>query len=94
MFCQKGVLKKFAKFTGKLLYQSLFFDKVAGLRPATLLKRILWHRCFHVNFANFLRILFFIKHFLWFLLTIEVCESVSPKYEKYIDVSEIGNHDV
>ena len=30
MFCKKGVLKDFAKFTGKYLCQSLFFNKVAG----------------------------------------------------------------
>ena len=30
MFCEKGVLRNFAKFTGKHLCQSLFFDKVAG----------------------------------------------------------------
>ena len=35
--------------------QSLFFNKVAGLRPATLLKKRLWHRYFPVNFAKFLR---------------------------------------
>ena len=35
--------------------QSLFFNKVAGLRPATLLKKSLWHRCFPVNFEKFLR---------------------------------------
>ena len=29
-FCQKGVLRNFAKFTGKHLCQSLFFNKVAG----------------------------------------------------------------
>ena len=34
-----GVFKIFAKFTGKHLRQSLFFSKVAGLRPATLLRR-------------------------------------------------------
>ena len=39
VFCKKGVLRNFAKFTGKHLCQSLFFNKVAGLRPATLLKR-------------------------------------------------------
>ena len=39
VFCKKDVLKNFAKFTGKHLRQSLFFNKVAGLRPATLLKR-------------------------------------------------------
>ena len=35
----KGVLKNFSKFTGKQLYQSLFFNKVEGMRPITLLKR-------------------------------------------------------
>ena len=52
---RKGVLGNFAKFTGKHLCQSLFFNKVAGLRLATLLKKRLWHRCFPVNFAKFLR---------------------------------------
>ena len=52
---KKGVLRNFTKFTGKHLCQSLFFNKVAGLRPATLLKKRLWHRCFPVNFAKFLR---------------------------------------
>ena len=39
---RKGVLRNFAKLTGKHLCQSLFFDKVAE----TLLKKRLWHRCF------------------------------------------------
>ena len=43
VFCKKGVLRNFAKFTGKHLW------------PATLLKKGLWHRCFPVNFAKFLR---------------------------------------
>ena len=30
VFCKKGVLRNFAKFTGKHLYQSLFFNKVAN----------------------------------------------------------------
>ena len=55
VFCKKGVLRNFVKFTGKHLCQSFFFNKVAGLRPATLLKKRLWHRCFPVNFARFLR---------------------------------------
>ena len=33
---KKGVLKNLAKFTGKHLCQSLFFNKVAGLRPEIL----------------------------------------------------------
>ena len=33
VFCEKGVLRNFAKFTGKHLCHSLFFNKVAGTRP-------------------------------------------------------------
>ena len=50
VFCKKGVLSNFAKFTGKHLCQSLYFNKVASLR------------CFPVNFAKFLRTPFFIEH--------------------------------
>ena len=59
VFCKKGVLRNFVKFTEKQLCQSLFFNKVTGLRPVTLLKKRLWRRCFSVNFAKFLR-----THFL------------------------------
>ena len=65
---EKSVLKTFAKFTGKYLFQSFFFNKVAGLRTATLLKKSLRHRCFPVNFAKFLRTPFFTEHLLWLLL--------------------------
>ena len=63
-----GVLRNFAKFTRKHLCQRLFFNKTAHHRPATLFKKSLWHRCFPVNFANFLRITFFREHFRWQLL--------------------------
>ena len=52
VFCEKGVLENFAKFTGKHLCQSLFFNKVAGLRLAILLKKRLWHRCLPLNFCK------------------------------------------
>ena len=32
VFCKKSVLRNLAKFAGKHLCQSLFFNKVAGLR--------------------------------------------------------------
>ena len=51
---RKDVLRNSAKFTGKRLCHSLFFNRVAGLRPATLLKRF-WRSCFPVNFSKFLR---------------------------------------
>ena len=37
VFCRKGIFKNFPKFTGKYFSQILFFNKVAGLRPTTLL---------------------------------------------------------
>ena len=38
-----------------------FLSKVTGQRPATLLKKRLWHRSFPVNFAKFLRAPFFYR---------------------------------
>ena len=38
------------------------------LRPTTLLKKRLWHRCLPVKFAKFLRIPFFTKTLRWLLL--------------------------
>ena len=38
---KEHVLKIFAKFTGKHLCQSLFLNKVVGLRPASLLRKTL-----------------------------------------------------
>ena len=55
---KNGVIKNFGKFTGQHLCHSLF-NKVTGIKPATLLKRRLWHRFFPVNIAKFLRTSFF-----------------------------------
>ena len=51
-------------FLIKLQASDLFFNKVAGLKPATLLKKRLWHRCFLMNFEKFLRKLFLKEHWL------------------------------
>ena len=56
------------KFTGKNLHQSLFFNKVVGLRPATLLNKRLWCRCFPVNFCKIFKSTFFVEYFWWLLL--------------------------
>ena len=78
MFYKKSVLNNFSKFTGKHLCQSLLFNKIAGLRPATLLKKRLRYRCSPVNFEKSLRkpfflqktsgrlLLFFVPHNLFF----------------------------
>ena len=54
VLCRKGVFRNFAKFTGKQSPESL----VPEPRPATLLKKRLWHTCFPLNLAKFLRIFF------------------------------------
>ena len=65
---REGVLRNFAKFTGKTCAKVSFFNKVASLRPATLSKKRLWHRCFPVNLAKFLRAPFVTEHLRWLLL--------------------------
>ena len=71
VFCKKGVLKNFAKFTGKYLCQSLPESVPEASRPTTSLKKRLWYRCFIVNFAKFLRTGFLKEHLRWLLLFIE-----------------------
>ena len=61
LFYKKGILKNFAKLTGKHLYQSLQLK----------LKKGLWHRCFPVNFAKFLRTPILKNICKWLLLKIK-----------------------
>ena len=58
-------VENFAIITGKHLCHSLFFNNVAGFRPATLLKKSLRRRCFPANFAKFLRTPFLTEHLRW-----------------------------
>ena len=74
VFCKKGFLRNFAKFKGKHLCQSLFFNKVTGVRTATLLKKRLRHRFFPMNFAKFLRTPFLTEHLWWLFLGIQGIE--------------------
>ena len=61
VLCKKGVLKYFAKFTGKHLCQSLFFNKVVGLRPATLLRKTL-AQMFSCEFCKVFKNTFFLQN--------------------------------
>ena len=60
VFCKKGALKNFGKFTGKHLCQSLFFK--------ILLKKRLRHRCSPANFVKFLRTHFSLERLRWLVL--------------------------
>ena len=55
---KRGVLKSFTKFTGKHLCQSLFFNKVAGLRP----KKETLVQVFSCEFCESSRTPFFTEH--------------------------------
>ena len=54
VFCEKGILRNFAKNMKTPVFRDSFLIKLQSL-PATSLKRSFWHRCFPVNFAKFLR---------------------------------------
>ena len=55
VFCKKGTLRNFTKFTGKHLCQRLFSNKVADLRPATLFKKETLAQLFSCEFCKFLQ---------------------------------------
>ena len=69
LYCEKGVLRNFANFTGKYLCWSLFlielqvfrtalkslFNRVAGLSDCKFIKKRLQHRYFPVGYTRFLR---------------------------------------
>ena len=59
VLCKKRCSKKIRKIHRKIsVPESLFLIKLQAM-PAILLKKRLWHRCFPVNFAKFLRRPFF-----------------------------------
>ena len=82
VFCRKGVLRNFVKFSGKYYFNcdSLHARpnshgeavnsrlKGSRLMPATLLKKRLRHRCSAVDFAEILRTPLLIESPRWLLL--------------------------
>ena len=60
MFCKKGVLTNSAKFTGKHLCQSLFFNKVAGA-ARNLIKKETLAQVFSREFCEIFKNTFFYR---------------------------------
>ena len=58
VFRKKGILRNFAKFIGKHLRQSLFFNKAAGLQ---LYQKQALAQVLHVNFAKISKSIFFYR---------------------------------
>ena len=59
---KKGALRNFAKLTGKDLCQSLLFNKVAGLWPVTLLKKVTLAQAFLCEFCEIFKNTFSTEH--------------------------------
>ena len=103
----KNIVSNLKIRSTKHLCQRHFFDKVASLRRATLLKKSLWHRFFPVNFSKFLRTHFFTEHLRWLLLKIfentfiindnldnishSVDKAILPKYSTFKKTWNTGN---
>ena len=62
MFCKKGVLRNFSKFTRKHLCQKLFFNKVPIVRHATLLTKEALAQLFSCEFFEISKKTFFTEH--------------------------------
>ena len=60
VFWKKGVLRNFAKFTGKHLYQSLFVNKVAGL-TCNFIKKESLAQVFSCEFCKIFKNTFFYR---------------------------------
>ena len=79
VFCKKGVLRYFAKFTGKHLTHM----------TCNFIKKRLWHRCFPVSFANFPRAPFLTEHLRWMVLLLDEIQNTKniktqePKERKF-----------
>ena len=88
------------KIHRKYLCQRLFFNKVAGVRSATLLKKNIWRKCFPVNYEKFLKTpflqntfftwrLFFKRHFSYLKVThFCICNEHFFVFEKVFDCSK------
>ena len=69
VFCKKGILRNFGKFTGKHKCQSLYLNKVAG-QACNFIKIETLTQVFPVNFPKFLRTPFLREHLRWLLLVL------------------------
>ena len=94
---KKVFLKNFTKFSAKHLCWSVFFNKVSGMRPATLSEKRLQQRCFPVNFVKFLRTPFLqntSRQLLLFVinLTVSFCKEVLYIYSNLLLLKNIGKN--
>ena len=98
MFCKKGVLTIPQNSEESTCARVSFSIKlqISALRPRTLLKWRLWHRCFLVNLAKFLRSAFFIEHLWWLFLNLKHynCNSVFALNLFHFSLLSLKNFDI
>ena len=61
LFCEMVLLEISQNSQENSCVRASFLIKLQVSRPATLFKKRPWHRCFPVNFAKFLRTLFYYR---------------------------------
>ena len=88
VFCEKGVLKSFAKFTGKYQYWQSCRPEVCKL-----IKMRFQHMCFLVNFAKFLRkATVFCRRYVNGCFSRSPCVSVNILYEFLYSCGQTENY--
>ena len=68
MFCKKGVLRNLQNSRENTCARVSILIKLQAWGLQLYLKKRLWHSCFPVKFAKFLRTLFLTEHLQWLLL--------------------------
>ena len=61
VFCREVVLRNFTKFTRKIKCEGLFFNKIAGSRPPTLLKKETLAQMFSCEFCEIYKNTYFYR---------------------------------
>ena len=88
MSCRKGVKQILAKFKGKHLCQSLFFN-----RPATLFKKEALAQVFSCEFAKFLIAPFLTEQLPWLLLYMEKAAGILCIITSQFHIPATSYHD-
>ena len=85
LLVKNSIISQFPETSSVLTFWLIScFKKIASLRPVTLLKKGLWHRCFPVDFAKLLRTPFLTEQLQWLLLSVNsACEQINLHRRSY-----------
>ena len=85
LLVKNSIISQFPETSSVLTFWLIScFKKIASLRPVTLLKKGLWHRCFPVDFAKLLRTPFLTEQLQWLLLSVNsACEQINLRRRSY-----------